>query len=239
MRLMISQRAKLIALSLAGLTPLTGCQVLDDLSVQDNYRAINESVIVRPEALRYGRGKAGRGGIEFGYERYRGEDTQVLELDHYLQLEQGRINGPQTVSATADIRRGRVAYNHLFAFGRHFELEPALGLAYNQVTFTAQGSAPGSQKFLSTEHSWDIALALSPRWNFNKYVGIETRIGLGIGTGGETVASDAISLVVRPIPQLALKAGYYWREQNFETSTGLSNLDTDFSGPHATIVLIF
>jgi len=222
---------------------LFGCNpyyVVDDVDVEDhNVPSVNARVIVRPESMVFSRrGAAGRGGFEIDYERYRGRSTQQFGEFHYLSLDEGDIFGPGEVNNAVDLRHARLAYNHLFRFGRYFELEPAMGLGLESTKLVTQSTAPGSRAFVSKQDDLSLAFTVTPRWNFNKYVAIETRVDVGADFVGGRYLADTASLVFQPVYNLAIKAGYQWRTQEV-TLTGDSDLEMDFSGFNATVVVVF
>jgi hypothetical protein len=224
----------------AAVSVLSGCETLDTVRVRDdNAPAYSGTLISRPEEMRHGRNGNIQSGIEFGYERYKGESIQVLSATQYLSLEKGRINGPQQSHNTSDIYHGHVAYNMLFTLGHHFEFEPALGAEFDKIEMTAQGSLPASPLIKESQHNWQAMLALTPRWNFNEYFGIESRFNGGTNFAGTTVSGNTTSFVIRPVPNILLKAGYYSREYEFETPKGLSNFQPRFSGFSGNITFIF
>ncbi|HTE39406.1 MAG TPA: hypothetical protein VK629_01165 [Steroidobacteraceae bacterium] len=212
----------------------SGCvheRTLDEAKVRDQGApAYTGSVIIRPESMVYGRRSGNRGGFEAAYERYRGDDSQQVDLDHYLSLGKGEINGPQTAATHIKVDHGHVGYNHLFMFGRHFELEPMLGLSLDRMTVTAQGTAPGSRLLTEKAERWGALIAVTPRFNFNEYVGLEARLSGGVDFKSGGVVSGVFSVVARPGAGVTLKAGHYSRSQEFNSTGGVSDLDTGLSG---------
>jgi len=201
--------------------------------------AFNATLINRPEEMHFGKGKGGRGGIEFAYEHYRGEGTQDIATGRYLSLDQGRINGPQTVSDTAQVQHGHVAYNLLFSFGRHFDLEPAFGIAYDKFTATALSRAPGSSELSINGQKWGGLAALTPRWNFNQYFGFEARFSLSGDFKNTEITGSNLAFVLSPSSHFSLKAGYYSRGTQFETPSSHSNVETNFHGFSGGLTLVF
>jgi hypothetical protein len=234
-------------LVLAGATAVVvaltaGCtthRTLEEVQLKDDGAAsYTGAVYIRPESLAYGR-RGHRGGFEAAYERYRGEDTQEVDRNHYLLLDNVEISGPQTATTRVKIDHGHIGFNHLLKFGRFYEFEPMLGLSFDRMTMTAQGSAPGSPLLTEVVERWGALVAVTPRFNLNKYVGIEARISAGTDFKRSGVFGTNFSMLLRPVSGLTLKAGYYSRSQEIEPSRYASDLDAGLQGFNGGITFDF
>jgi len=214
---------------------------------------IAASVVVRPESWRSESERRGQGGIEFGYEHQSGTGTQLLKDNQYLQYTGAtQIVGPQRVNHDVTIDHGHIAYNRLFSFGDHFQLEPAIGLAYDAIKATAVGTITGSNSLSLREDIYGITVGVTPRWNFNRFIGVElpVRLGLGYATRSKSISffsshDNGITSVMSPAlvfhasPNVSISAGYTMRSQNVETDLQQSNIDTSFDGAYAAFRVTF
>jgi hypothetical protein len=219
-----------------------GCshqRTLDEVQLQDKGApSYTAAVFIRPESMMHGR-RGHRGGFEAAYERYRGDDTQEVGIDHYVSLNGADIDGPQIAMTSVKIDHGHFGYNHLFRMGSHFELEPMLGVSFDQMKVTAQGSVPGSRLLTEEVERWGLLIAVTPRYNFNQYIGIETRVSGGSDFKSGGVASIGFSLVARPAAGVTLKVGHYSRSQEIEPLRPGSDLDTGLQGFSGTVAFDF
>jgi hypothetical protein len=225
-------------------TIFAGCHtnpasVRDDVQfLDDDAPAYNGSVVVRPEDMRL-RGKAGRGGIEFGYERYRGESEQEVETNHFVQLGSTSFSGPQTVLHTVDVQHGHIAYNHLFNFGSHFELEPALGVSYDKMIATSRRESVSLPLAKDDQHSWGLMVRVTPRFMINRFIGLQAQVRTGPDGDGEWTGNFSGAAILRPVPNVELKAGYYQHNQEFDLRSGTSDVEAEFEGFLAHVTFIF
>ena len=224
------------ALGLSGCTTLD-TKILDPVEVRDEEAlARTGSMIIRPPAMA---SRRTQGGVEFNYERYRGHGEQTIKLDHYVENDEISIHGPQIVDNTADSESGRVAYNHLIKLGPHFELEPSLGVTYERVLITVQSRLPNAQPLMLDDKDFGIGLNFVPRFRVNQFIAIEGKIGAVVDEHSDTSLTRHMAIELSPIPNLALRGGYYWRDQEVESPEGYSDFDIDFEGPLASVTLRF
>jgi len=222
---------------------LSGCETLDK-KVLDPIRVNDEdtlartgSMIVRPPTMAMG--SRNQGGMEFNYERYRGHSEQRIKLDHYIETGEGSLLGPQIVDNTADSESGRIAYNHLMKFGPHFELEPSLGVTYERLVVTTQSRLPNSQLQTIDDKALGLGLSVAPRFVLNDFIALEGKVGLTVDEDSDTSTTTNVALVLSPIPSIALRGGYYWRDQDVESIEGESDLEIEFEGFLASVTLRF
>lgn len=224
-----------LAIVLAGCTTIRQPLHVDD----ENVRDVAGSVVIRPESMHY-HGRHGEGGIEFAYERHRGRGVQAIQAPHYVSVGGQTINGTQTIVNEADSEYGHVAYDHLMHLGRYFEFEPSLGLAFSKVTVNTQASNPPTAPGLSlSERNWGLNITLTPRWNFNDYVGMEARVRYSVFRDASDSQTFIPSVVLRPIANVAIHAGYMWFSQRVETPDNSSNVEIRFQGPSIALRLAF
>jgi hypothetical protein len=231
------------ALTVSGVASvLTACQTLDT-RILDPVNVIDEeafartgSMIIRPPTMA---SRRTQGGVEFDYERYRGQSEQRVALDHYLEFAAGTINGPQTVDNSADSESGRIAYNHLIKLGPHFELEPSLGFTYERVLLTVQSRLPNTPPQIVDDKAFGMGLSFVPRFRVNRFIAIEGKLAGVIDEDSDTSFTRHIAVELSPIPQLALRGGYFWRDQDIESPEGFSDFDVNFEGPLASVTLRF
>jgi len=222
---------------------LSGCecldkQILDPINVNDeDTLARTGSMIVRP--LTMAMGNHNQGGVEFNYERYRGHSEQRIDLNHYVETGEGPISGPQIIDNTADSESGRIAYNHLLKFGPHFELEPSLGVTYERMTVTTQSRLPNARLETIEDKALGLGLSVAPRFVVNEFIAIEGRVGAIVDEDSDTAFTSNMALVLSPIPNIALRGGYYWRDQDIESLPGESDLEIEFEGMLASVTLRF
>jgi len=217
---------------------LSGCETLESIRVTDDEAlARTGSITVRPETMQMGRHS--QGGLELNYERYRGKGEQAIALGSYVKINETTYVGPQTVDNTADSESGRIAYNHLMKFGPHFELEPSLGITYERMVITTQSRLSNSKAEMIDDKALGLGLTLAPRFVVNRFIAVEAKAGLMIDEDSDTAFTRHIGLVLSPIPNIALRGGYYWRDQELESVEGYSDFKTDFEGVLASVTLSF
>jgi hypothetical protein len=226
----------------ASIATLTGCETLDH-KILDPIRINDEealartgSMIIRPPTMA---GRRTQGGVEFNYERYRGQGEQTLKLDHYVETDLGPIHGPQIIDNTADSESGRVAYNHLIKLGPHFELEPSLGVTYERVLLTTQSRLPNATRHIVEDKAFGLGFNFMPRFTVNQFIAIEGKVGFTIDEDSDSSVTRHMAIVLSPIPNVALRGGYYWRDQEVEAHDGDSDFDVNFEGALASVTLRF
>jgi hypothetical protein len=156
-----------------------------------------------------------------------------------VQLGSTTLFGPQQVTHTLDVQHGHIAYNHLFNFGSHFELEPALGASYDKMIATSRSEFSNSPVAKDDQHSWGLMVRLTPRFMINRYIGLQAQVRTGPDGDGEWVGNLSGAAVLRPFPNLELKAGYYEHNQEFDLRDGTSDIEAEFEGFLAQVTLVF
>jgi len=248
---------------LSALAVTSGCSTTRVHSMVDDDQApmIATTIIFRPESWRPVSGRKGWGGVEVGYEHQSGDGVQDIHNSEYISYDlDNRFNGPQTVRHQASVDHSHVAYNRLFEFGPHFQLEPSLGIAHDSiyiettgmVTYAPSAQQRGSQMIRYHQSITGITGGIIPRWTFNRFFAVEVpmRIGVGFASRADSLGSlskedngvtEVINptLVFRPVKNVSLGVGYAVRSQHVETSVDESNLDLDFQGFSAAIRVTF
>jgi len=234
------QRLTLVTIASAA-TVLAGCTtMLDHVQVNDEHtRDVAGSIVIHPDSFQSRSGRGGKGGIEFAYEMHFGTGEQTLAGSHFLTLGGQTITGPQTVSNQAVSEHGHIAYDRLIPFGEYFELEPSVGIAYDTTYVTSQSNALPASKISVREGDWGANVVLTPRWNFNPYVAFEGRFRVSVLGNGSVSTTTLPSLVLRPISNVAINAGYVWYRQTLDTPDGTSNVNIKFQGPSVAMRLSF
>jgi len=243
---------------------LHGCSSSPVHSSVDDSRAnmISGTLIIRPESWRSDSDRRGHSGIELGYEHQSGKGTQSLKTNEFVQYGSDvRLNGPQKLSHDVSVDHAHIAYNRLMSFGSHFQLEPAIGIAHDEVNIESNGmgsflnnNTTGDTKIGLRQTLTGVTLGVIPRWNFNHYFAVELPIRFGAGYSSRTESVTGTfsshsnnglteminpSLVFYPSKNVALSVGYIDREQSVETAITKSNIDLSFSGVSAAIRVIF
>lgn len=214
---------------LAGCSAYQGVQVRDDDSPALALRAT-----VRPQAWH---GQRSEGGIEFGYERYRGTSTQAIAAGTFVDVGGQSISGPDSLRNQATVQQLHVAYSHRFHFGPNFQLEPMGGLADVNLALKVKPTTAAVQP---SDESRRTALiwGVTPRWRFNDKVAIEARI---LGLAGALVDGNSVdaSLLLSPTPNVTLRVGYSDRSRYAYLPNSLSRLDIHVRGPSASLAFDF
>lgn len=215
------------------------------------------TLVVRPESWRPTEDKRHWGGIEFGYEHQSGTGAQDIDADKYVTHDiDNDFIGPQTVHHAVKVDHGHVAYNRLYTFGPHFELEPAWGVAYDSISIRTEGIVKstisnqvlGRQEIHFHQNVLGATGSITPRWNFNQYFAVEAlvRVGVGVASHSDSVSIYTLrnssftvvtnpSLVFRPSKNLALSVGYAERAQSIGNREFASPTELEFSGFSATL----
>jgi hypothetical protein len=223
--------------------------------VDDSQTAMfSGTLIVRPDSWRSESGRRGQGGVEFGYEHQSGSGTQDLKIDEFVQYDPDtQLPGPQTISHRASIDHGHIAYNRLWIFNNHFQLEPSIGLAHDEIRIDTMGQVSAANTTVSLKQSiTGITVGVIPRWYFNRYFGVEIPVRFGIGYASRADSLGQLSdskngtteminpsLLFCPAKNVALSVGYVYRDQYVETNIAESNLDLNFRGVSAAIRVSF
>lgn len=214
---------------------VSGCGVLRaPLPVRDDDSpALAVRAAVYPEA--WARGERSRPGIEVGYEGYRARETRILGAAEVIGVNGQDITGPDSVRQEATLRLAYVAYTHRFRFGESFELEPFAGMSRVSSRFTLEPAASGLRPSLRESRNTPMG-GVAARWYFTEQWGVEARVvGLALF---EARATD-VALVLRPVPNLALRLGYSEREHVQEDGFGTSRVEVRARGPSAVLSLEF
>lgn len=218
---------------------LTGCGTVRDISVHDkNSAAYAARATIRPDAWK--RSETTHHGIEVGYEGFKAEDTQSLQAGDTLTLGTGFINGPAMVRHDARYSQYHVAYSPLIKLGSNVELEPFVGAAKVRLKLHSVASAGGAA--IDLDESRNAAIGgITPRWRFNDWLAVETRIALTSGAWGSGQNVE-VALALNPVPQLGLRLGYSDRRQKLEETfinAFSSEVHLRARGPMATLQLSF
>lgn len=227
---------KLCFLLLAGLL-LSACSTPYPARVNDyNAPLYVASVTIRPESWRNRNPERGGAGIEFEYEHQSGEGKQTIVTPDYLQLEPSYgipvvLNGTQTVHNLSTADHSHIAFNYLFRFGDHFQLEPSVGVAYDTMKLHVYDAVNTSLVDVQRNYA-GVTAAIVPRWQFNDNFALEGHIRYGIGRG--FTISGGPSFVYSPNSHLSLTLGYAWREQSFSGKGGHYSVIDGTIDTHAT-----
>lgn len=226
---------------------LMGCQYRQDVKVDDSSSTlVSGTVVVRPHSMEIKPDKL-LGGIEASYEGQSGSSDQWLYQYNYVTFDQHdttgsnnqiRISGPQYVHNTARVNHGHVAYNLLFKISPHFQLEPAIGLAYDKADIKVFGVTSGTS--ISTpQNALGATIGVTPRWKFNSYFAFESKFRFGFDTDSNytTLINPALSLTFGD--SVSLSAGYAFRKQHFKTTHDASDIYLNFRGPSAALHVAF
>lgn len=222
-------------LTLAAMTALPGCSALSALNVSDSHASkVSARMIVRPEG--FPKSARSQGGLEFGYEQYRGTDEQTLEAGANARLNGQDLAGPAHLHNRVRVDQAYAGYNHLFTF-RRFQLEPRAGLAYQQVSFRVASGDPAIGNLAVHRNGLYVDVGVTPRFNFNDALAAEARVSAAVGPNRNSLDGE-LMLVVRPVPALAIRAGYFWRDQQFLVRES-SDLNVRLSGPTVSLTANF
>lgn len=223
-------------LTLAMTAALAGCSSLANINVVDSHASkVAARVVVRPEG--FPKTTRSQGGLEFGYEHYRGANEQTLEADSAS----AKLNGKELPAPDHFHNRVRInqvygGYNHVFNF-RRFQLEPRAGLAYQQVDFRVSSSNPAIGSINVRRSGLYGDVGVTPRFNFSDVLAAEARVSAAVGPNRRSLDGE-LALVFRPVPALSLRAGYFWRDQQL-LDANASDLSLRISGPTASVVMNF
>ncbi len=220
----------------AGVAALAGCSTLQDVKVDDAHATkLSARMVVRPQGFPATR--RSQGGLEFGYEQYRGNSEQRLDSAEHVRLDDRTLAGPDTLRNKVRIDQWHAGYNHLISFGR-FQLEPRAGLAWQQVDVSSRSADPLLAGLSARRRGSYFVAGITPRFNFNDMLGLEAR--LSYAAASRRHSSDGeLSLVLRPAPALSLRAGYFVRRQRLQGEDIQSDINLELSGPTAALVLGF
>jgi len=179
----------------------------------------------------------GEGGIEVGYEAYRGEDTQTLAAGQSVNLGSRQIDGPDTLHNEVKVQQLHLAYAHRFSFGSHFKLEPRLGVARQGMEFNIEPSIsldrPTSRRFTTR-----FFYGVTPSWRFNDWLALEARVTGSNGGALRSYGFDA-GVLLSPVRSVSLRLGYSDRRLSGYVPHSLSEIDVRTRGPSAALVFDF
>lgn len=236
----LAWRSASVVLGATALAGLVGCQGLEGARVRDNSSpAVAVRATFRPDALM--RGDGSRGGIEVGYDRYRGKDTQTLNAGQNVDLNDLRVDGPDSLNNEVTVQLLHMAYTHRARWGSNFEFEPMLGGGRQGLRFkidpTNSALRPEISRYMPV-----FVYGLTPRWRFNDTLALEGRVsGTVGGSNGNLVRTYSFDagLLVSPAPNVALRIGYSDRRLSAELTDSLSEVDVHVRGPAAALVFEF
>jgi len=188
------------------------------------------------------------------------EDQQTLLANHYVAYGSEtqppyrslRLTGPLTLQTTAQIDHAHIGYNYLMLIGNHFQLEPALGVSYDNVRLESVGLTSPANRIAVTVHQYGLSIGITPRWSFNRYIAVEARIRAGIAINKDWNSSDTIvlnpAIVLSPTPHIAISLGAVRRDQELSHNQYVeaahsyvdgSDIDMRFDGLSAGLRVIF
>lgn len=196
----------------------SGCGVTPQrLMFGDSSKDGDVLVAIRPQAWAR-RDAAGPGrGFEAGYHQDGASGTQALNSGETVFVRNGQINGPDTLLQTAKFVSWHFGYADRFYFGPAFELDIGAGGMRLELDYSLrpQSGVIGTRTFAR-----DFTLgygAITPRYRFSPYVALEARIvAAGEPAEVEQRRIDG-AVVLRPVPQVALRLGYSSRKTTIET----------------------
>jgi len=236
---------KVLLLLLIGVasTACTSASQLYRVKVNDDSSSLYvANATIRPEGWQNKNPERGGAGIEFGYEHQSGESTQQLP-GGFIKLDASggsnvTINGPQYLRNSASADHGHVAFNYLLNFGKHFSLEPEVGIGYDRMNLHLL-SLTNSAVVDTSRNILNVTLGVTPRWNFSNHFAAEGRIRFGQGSGNTSLYNPAF--VYSPARNVSLSVGYAWRQQWFSgkgdhssatTAPGdTSDIELKYAGP--------
>lgn len=244
-------RAAIIAQALA-FAGLAGCATQDPqpnpVRVDDGDAKVGAVRIVwrekSPEPERPG------GGVEIDYASHRGKDSQFVPSGQNIKLGGITAYGPQTAEHELETQYLHVAYSHLIptklglSTSDRVEVEALIGLARVKLDVRSQVVAPTTSELAMNIGTGGIVLGIAPRWRFGKYIALEARGTWMLSFPGlfDVVARESaeIALAIRPVPHVALRAGY---SQVTVSDTDAWNVDskveTRLRGPFVGLGLDF
>lgn len=240
------------ALAFAG---LAGCATQDPppnpVRVDDGHATIRTARIVwraeSPEPER------SRGGVEIDYASHRGRDSQFVPSGQNIELGGITAYGPQTAEHELETQYLHVAYSHLIptklgiSASDRIEVEVLIGLAQVRLDVRSQVVTPTTSELSADVRASGIVLGIAPRWRIGKYLAVEARqtwmsnfplsfIDLAMRESAE------VALAVRPVPHVALRAGYSQvKVSDTDTWPGHvdSRVETRLRGPFVGLELDF
>jgi len=203
----------------------------------------------RPDSSEAGRKE---GGLDIEYAQHRGASDQVLNSGQRMVLGASVATGPQMMRHQAETRYAHVAYSHVipvlegvFPAGT-LEFDVLVGLARYRYGISSQGDAPATPLLARGVYSTGVMLGYGPRWNFTERTALEARVTKTVDDPIGALFSDAkdrsgfdIALVLRPVRQVSLRAGYSRVRIETPEVYGESNISMDLRGPYLGLALQF
>jgi hypothetical protein len=245
--------------SMAGITllcvGLVGCETSDRLAIDDGHAPlISGALVVHPETWQMGERGRFKGGVEFGYERQFADSSQRIDAGHKVVIQNPQDDalldytfpGPQRIQNRVRVEHGHVMYKPLISAGRHFQFEPALGLGFDEFTFTTTGQTIippitptlSSNSVVNRIESWNAVLGITPRFKFDQITAFEGRVRVSEGKyGGSSLVG--VALVITPIKELEISGGYMWRRQEIKMPENISNIRLEADGPSVGVRFVF
>jgi len=237
------------ALAFAG---VTGCATQDPqpnpVRVEDGHAKVRAMRIVwraeSPEPERPA------GGVEIDYASHRGKDSQFVPSGQNIELGGSTAYGPQTAEHELETQYLHVAYSHLiptklgFSTSDRIEVEALIGLARVKLDVRSQVVTPTTSELATDIGTGGIILGIAPRWRFGKYIALEARetwMSNFPGLFHFVVRESAeIALAIRPVPHVALRAGYSQvTVSDTDTWNVDSKVETRLRGPFVGLGLDF
>ncbi len=171
-------------------------------------------------------GGPGGGGIELegSTARARGEDP----LGEFASASLGgsTVLGPTLLKHTARVQQAQLFYSHLLFAGRPVEMEWFVGGAWAQTSWQSLSARPGDPRLSARSHWYGPAGGALARLRMNPSLALEVRASGAVDVSGRrdggTSNSAEVALAFKPVPALALRAGYGLHESSVRPAESLA-----------------
>jgi hypothetical protein len=234
---MIFARCFTIIVTIAFVEMLSACAPEQTLKVHDDHSStISARATLRPDAWSSSN-KRIQGGIEVGYEQFKGKDSQQLPAGTSASIGSGFINGPDTLNNTATVHASHIAATLRVSFGPHLQIEPLLGVTNISTNFQVTPVSSGATFSEQTNRTYFLFGAM-PRWRFNHWIALEGRFTRARGAS-DTSDNLSVGALLNPTPNVGLRLGYSQRNYNNRGYNLTSDLDIRAKGPSASLVFDF
>lgn len=213
-----------LAAALAAVALGSACGNITQLHADDA-----SSALVTARAVHRFSGGPGGGGVELEVSAAHARGEQALGEFSTASLGGASITGPTQLRHTARVQQAQLFYNHLLFAGRPVELEWFVGGAWVQTSWQSV-SARSTDPRLSSRTSWyGPAGGALARLRLSPLLALELRasgsVDLSAKRDGGSSNSAEVALAFKPVPALALRAGYGLHE----SSTRPELLSTELS----------
>ncbi len=245
-------QSSLIAL-LAGAAGCTTEPPPVPISVDDN-EATARMVRV---AWRPDRAEAGRkgGGVDIEYARHRGAREQALQPGERMVLDASVARGPQTMRHEAETDYAHLAYSHVVQGSLPFrkvsplgaiEVDLLAGVARYRYAVSSQGDAPGTPLLARGVYATGFVVGVGPRLILTERTALEARVTKTVSdpigalfSAAEDRSGLDVALLLRPVRQVSLRAGYTRVRIETPEQYGQSDVSMDLRGPYLGLALQF